>query len=124
MFFRRHWPEIIIAVAMAVTFAYYIVKYSDVAIRIWQDFLDSLDSTGGHLFMLCVLLLILPHIGLSDAAKFEGEVIGALLMALSSTRSNKTRRDTPAPPTVTDVAISSVSSQPPPIETKEKDTIA
>lgn len=112
---QHHLIEIIIVSAMSATFAYFIVHNSEIAMRLWQDFLDSFDSQGGHLLLLVLLLIVLPHLGLTDAQKFEGEVIGALLMGLSAARSNKTRRDTPTPPTVTDVAISTVSSQPAPV---------
>lgn len=67
----------------------------DQLIRVWQDFLDSLDTGGGHLLLLSVFAIIFAHVPALD--KYEGELIGALLMGLKVAGSNKTRRDTPTP---------------------------
>ncbi len=125
MFFHQHWPEILIMVAMSVTFALYVVRYAAVAMKLWQDFLDSINTDGGHLFLLGLFVMVCcMHIAPS-LEKYEGELIGALLMALKAAGSNKARRDMPAPPTVTDVAVSTVSSQPAPTDSNSKDnTIA
>lgn len=59
--------------------------------RFWQDFLDSLNSDGGHILLLIGLFAWFNM----DAGfeKFSGEVMGALLMYLKMAGSNKTRRE-------------------------------
>ncbi len=62
---------------------------------LWQDFLDSLDTGGGHLLLLSVFAIVFACFG--NLEKYEGELIGALLMGLKVAGSNKTRRDRPIP---------------------------
>jgi hypothetical protein len=69
-------------------------------VRFWQDFLDSLNSDGGHLLLLSIMVW-LGMIGMKYALpKAEDLYIGAftaLLILLKTAGSNKTRRDRPAP---------------------------
>ena len=49
--------------------------------KLWNDFLGSLNSDGGHILLLLVLTSILTMMGGQSIEKFQGECIGALLMA-------------------------------------------
>lgn len=73
-----------------------------IVIRFWQDFLDSLNSDGGHIALLAVMTWLgMVGMGLS-VAKADDLFVGAftaLLILLKSAGSNKTRRDRPAPET-------------------------
>lgn len=67
----------------------------------WKNFLDSLDTPGGHVFLLCIAvpgMMIAHHYGLAT----QGEVglfSGALLVALKGTiRNNGTKTPPPANP--------------------------
>ena len=51
----------------------------------WKNFLDSLDTTGGHILLLIGVLVMLfgaTHAGMQSADKFMGEAFGALLYSL------------------------------------------
>jgi len=51
----------------------------------WQKFLDSLNSDGGHILLLLVMgmtLGALTVLHVQSAEKFQGEVMGGLLVAL------------------------------------------
>jgi len=50
-------------------------------IKAWSDALASLDTNGGHIFLLLVLAFVLTASHCQSMEKFQGEVIGALLMA-------------------------------------------
>lgn len=56
----------------------------------WRKFLESLDTPGAHmivLLQLMILLFLAQRLGWQSAERFEGEVIGALLMGLKGVRS-------------------------------------
>lgn len=90
------------------------------AMLVWQEWLDSLDSDGGHI----VLLFLMATIGLYAAHK--GEVKGedvlvgagsALLMKLKDTSSNRERKNTTSSATSqitkqTEVVAGDSTSQP------------
>ena len=70
--------------------------------RIWERLLDSLDSSGGHIFVLCVLLLVgvgMVHFGIGKGEDVLMGAFGALLLTLKTAHSNYTRHNGP-PPTV------------------------
>lgn len=62
--------------------------------RLWHDFLDSLDSDGGHIFLLLILMGV-GMIGLDFKVAKSEDVLtgafGALLMSLKNSGSNKDR---------------------------------
>lgn len=82
----------------------------------WHDFLDSLDSDGGHIFLLLMLMGV-GMIGLRfNVAKAEDILtgaFGALLMSLKNAGSNKDRRDSQ---TITETATVTAT----PIDTKQQ----
>ena len=45
----------------------------------WQRFLDSLDSSGGHILLLLSFVVVLLFIHTAAAEKYTPEIIGALL---------------------------------------------
>lgn len=58
----------------------------------WSKFLDTIDSSGGHLFLLFLLILLGMGSYLLSIPKAEDIMMGAfgaLLMALKGTTSNK-----------------------------------
>ena len=64
--------------------------------RFWHDFLDSLDSNGGHIAVLVFLMLLGAIAFRNGFPKAEDVVMGAfgaLLLALKESGSNKERRD-------------------------------
>lgn len=77
----------------------------------WRCFLDSLDTGGGHMFVLFVLILVGYHLFQSDSTA-GGQIItgsfGALLMMLRNTGSNKDQMGT-----TTTVAASTHTDPPP-----------
>ncbi len=67
-------------------------SYVCTVIRFWQDFLDSLNTDGGHIILLIVLIeIFLGH----NAEAYLDLAIGALLMKLKDAGSSKARRDRP-----------------------------
>lgn len=48
----------------------------------WQQFLDSLNSDGGHIFLLLALAVAMTVMHGQSVEKFQGEVVGGLLVAL------------------------------------------
>lgn len=55
----------------------------------WKEFLNSLDTPGGHVLILLVglgLLFAASKTGWAPADKYVGEVVGALLYALKGDR--------------------------------------
>lgn len=63
----------------------------------WQDLLDSLNTDGGHIFLLAVFV-----IGANRFNAMEKHIelfLGALLGYLKGAGSNKTRRERPTPTT-------------------------
>lgn len=57
----------------------------------WRHFLDSLDSDGGHIFVLLVLIAAggtLTHLGHMDGSSIVAGAFGALLLALKNAGSN------------------------------------
>lgn len=82
----------------------------------WRTFLDSLDSDGGHIMIL--MILIVGGFGLLrfDWANMKaGEIIagafGALLMMLKSAGSNREQSGS-STSTVSSVQVSPVEGQP------------
>ncbi len=71
--------------------------FIDAIIRLWQDFLDSLNTDGGHILLLALAVTIGPKLGLPE--QYRAELIGGLLMYLKTAGSNKTRRDRLIPST-------------------------
>lgn len=94
-----HWcPELLAVVALG-----YLVWRPEVAIRAWQDFLDSLNTDGGHIVLLAAFVFVC--VGLNSLSGHIELFAGALLGYLKGAGSNKTRRDQPAPgPSVTAAA--------------------
>lgn len=78
-----------------------IQRMSCIVIRFWQDFLDSLNSDGGHILLLAVMVW-LGMVGAKLAfPKSEDLFVGAftaLLILLKSAGSNKSRRERPETP--------------------------
>lgn len=63
-------------------------------IGIWERWLDALDSSGGHIALLLVLMLIGAGLVLIGIPKGEDVLVGAfgaLLGALRTTQSNQAR---------------------------------
>jgi hypothetical protein len=52
----------------------------------WQKFLDSLNTDGGHIFLLLCLAVALTLMHGQSVEKFQGEVVGGLLVALRGGR--------------------------------------
>lgn len=75
------------------------IRFANV-MTLWQDFLDSLNTDGGHILLLALFVLIccLKWEAMGDLQKYQGELVGALLLMLKQAGSNKTRRDRSAPP--------------------------
>lgn len=68
--------------------------------RFWQDFLDSLNSDGGHIVLLALLVaagMAGIKFGLAKADDLFIGAFTALLILLKTAGSNKTRRDRPTP---------------------------
>ena len=70
------------------------------AVAIWERVLDTLDSSGGHVFLLFVLLLVgvgMVHLGVDKGEDVMMGAFGALLLTLKTAHSNHTRHngDTP-----------------------------
>jgi hypothetical protein len=64
--------------------------------RIWHDFLDSIDSDGGKILLLILLMLIGfggSKLGVPNAEDIIMGAFGALLLALKDSGSNKDRRE-------------------------------
>lgn len=82
--------------------------------RAWQDFLDTLNTDGGHILLLAIMVW-LGMIGMKYAVpKSDDLYVGAftaLLILLKSAGSNKTRRDRPSPADPT-TPIKEEASQP------------
>lgn len=58
----------------------------------WRNFLDSLDSDGGHIFVLIVLMtagMVLTHFGHMDGSNIIAGAFGALLALTKSAGSNR-----------------------------------
>lgn len=63
--------------------------------QVWHDFLDSLDSSGGHivvLFIMIVVASIAYRHGFPKAEDLGEEAFGAMLLALKSVYSNRERK--------------------------------
>lgn len=57
----------------------------------WRDFIDSLDTPGGHI--ICLMFLLFPagamvYFKLDHASVFLSEIVGALLIVLRGTQKN------------------------------------
>lgn len=66
----------------------------------WRGFLDSLDSDGGHIIVLVVLLsagVVLNFRGLMDGTTLVAGSFGALLTLLKDAGSNREQLDTKEP---------------------------
>jgi hypothetical protein len=50
--------------------------------------IDAFDSNGGHIVLLLVLALVFTFCGAQNVEKFQGEVIGGLLVALRGSVKN------------------------------------
>lgn len=67
-------------------------------VSIWERFLDSLDTPGGHIFTLVVLAVLCGAVAFAGYAKAEEAFMlafGALLTVLRTAQSNATRRNDP-----------------------------
>lgn len=83
--------------------------------RFWHDFLDSLDTDGGKIFLLVALLgfgAAIAHYGVPKAEDIIVGSFGALLMALKVSGSNKDRREGPPMPLPTNAGASPVAVVP------------
>ena len=95
------------------TFKEFIEAIPCTVMRLWQDFLDSLNSDGGHI----LLLMLLVGAGMAGIkygfTKADDLFIGAftaLLILLKSAGSNKTRRDRPSPTETTSTVTATETS--------------
>lgn len=62
---------------------------------IWERLLDTLDTSGGHIFILAMLLLVGVSMTQLSIAKGEDVMMGAfgaLLLALKTAHSNYARQ--------------------------------
>lgn len=62
----------------------------------WHDFLDSLDSNGGHIFILMLLIvggMLAVRFNIMNAQDIVQGAFGALLLALKNAASNQSRRE-------------------------------
>jgi hypothetical protein len=88
--------------------------------RVWHDFLDSIDSDGGTRFILMLLIgvgIFGTHFGIMKSEEITTGAFGALLMTMKDAGSNKDRRDGPPMPLPTSAgAQPTVSPQPVPQE--------
>ncbi len=83
--------------------------------RFWQDALDSLNSDGGHIFLLAVFVILCNRY--TAMSNHEELFLGALLGYLKGAGSNKTRRDRPVPTTETSTAtVETVATTEPKLE--------
>lgn len=65
-------------------------------ISIWERFLDTLDSSGGHIALLFVLLLVgvaMVQFGLAKGEDVMMGAFGALMLSLKTAHSNHTRQN-------------------------------
>ncbi len=87
--------------------------------RFWQDLLDSLNSDGGHIFLLGLFVILCNRY--TAMSNHEELFLGALLGYLKGAGSNKTRRDRPTPTAETSTAtVETVSvTEPKPEAPKE-----
>ena len=63
-------------------------------VAIWERLLDTLDTSGGHIFVLLVLLLVGATMARAGVMKGEDVMLGsfgALLFCLKEAHSNHTR---------------------------------
>lgn len=110
----EHWcPELLAVLALV-----YFIWRPDSATRVWQDFLDSLNTDGGHIVLLAVFVMVCVEVGsLSSHIELFS---GALLGYLKGAGSNKSRRDQPIPgPSRTTIA--SVQTETPVTDPNEKE---
>lgn len=106
----RWCPELLATLALG-----YLIWKPETAIRAWQDFLDSTNTDGGHLVILLGLFVFLCLSTVSPTIeKYQGEIIGALIMGLKASGSNKTRRDQPVPGPSATATLSTASTVPDP----------
>jgi hypothetical protein len=91
--------------------------------RFWQDALDSLNTDGGHILLLAIMVW-LGMLGLQvEMPKADELFIGAftaLLILLKSAGSNKTRRDRPSPESSTIVEATTAGPKPPDVNIEPK----
>lgn len=76
------------------------IKETRPVVKLWQDFLDSLNSDGGHILLLAFLSVLGMAGMVYGLPKSDDMYIGAftaLLILLKSAGSNKTRRDRVVP---------------------------
>lgn len=63
---------------------------------IWERFLDTLDSSGGHIAILFALLVVgagMVHFAVAKGEDVLMGAFGALLLALKTAHSNHTRHN-------------------------------
>lgn len=65
-------------------------------VSIWERFLDSLDTPGGHILILILLLVLGWKMGSMELTVAS---MGALFAVLRSTQSSGQRRQDPGGPT-------------------------
>jgi hypothetical protein len=83
----------------------------------WHDFLDSLDTDGGRIFLLLALLAggsVMSRFGVAKADDIIVGSFGALLLALKVSGSNKDRREGPPMPLPTNAGAAPVAIIPAP----------
>lgn len=89
----------------------------------WQDFLDSLNSDGGHILLLIVLVgfgVLGVHYAVPKADDIYLLAAGSLFTVLKVSGSNKTRRERPVPITETVDASVVTTSASSPLEKKDE----
>lgn len=77
----------------------------------WHDYLDSLDTDGGRIFLLVALLgvgVVMAHFKIVKAEDIIVGSFSALLLALKISGSNKDRREGPPMPLPTNAGASPI----------------
>lgn len=54
----------------------------DKLMKFWRELLDSFDTAGGHIFLLVILAYVMVVFQVQSMEKFQGEIVGGLLVAL------------------------------------------
>lgn len=86
----------------------------------WQRFLDSLDTGGGHMFVLLLLMTggaVLFHYDGTAGGEIINLSFGALLMKIKDTQSNQ-QRATQANASTASTTVTATTDAPPPLAAK------